>query len=76
VQKRAEPIDLPFVFWTRVGRKRRHKFNRIRQVAHWRHLANTIELVPIDFAVWVVVSDGPKKAQVQWYSAGGTNVPS
>ena len=75
MQKTAEPIDLPFVFWIRVGR-RRHKFNRIRQVAHWRHLANTIERVPIDFAVWVVVSDGQKEAQVQWYSAGGTNVPS
>jgi len=48
----AEPIDLPFVLCTttRVGR-RKHKFNRIRQVApmcphgraHWPHLANTIE---------------------------------
>jgi len=46
----AEPIDLPFGLWTRVGR-RKHKFNRIRQMApmcspmwaHWRHLANTIE---------------------------------
>jgi len=46
----AEQIDLPFGLWTRVGR-RKHKFNRIRQVAsvcshgkaHWRHLANTIE---------------------------------
>jgi len=46
----AEPVDLPFGLWTRVGR-RKHKFNRIRQVAptcphgraHWRHLANTIE---------------------------------
>jgi len=50
--KTAEPIDLSFGLWTRVGR-RKHKFNRIRnrQVApmcprgkaHWRHLANTIE---------------------------------
>ena len=47
----AEPIDLPFVLWTQVDR-RKHKFNRVRQVApmfphvraHWRHLANTIEL--------------------------------
>jgi len=46
----AEPIDLPFGLWTRVGR-RKHKFNHIRQVApmcpdgraHWRQLANTIE---------------------------------
>jgi len=28
--KMAEPIDLPFGLWTRVGRKK-HKFNRIRQ---------------------------------------------
>jgi len=27
----AEPIDLPFGLWTRVGR-RKHKFKRIRQV--------------------------------------------
>jgi len=46
----AETIDLTFGMWTRVGR-RKHKFNRIRQVApmcpyeraHWSHLANTIE---------------------------------
>ena len=46
----AEPTDLPFRLWTRVGR-RKHKFNRIRQVApmyphgtaHWRPLANTTE---------------------------------
>jgi len=43
--KMAEPIDLPFGLWTRVGR-RKHKFNRIHQVApicfheraHWRNL--------------------------------------
>ena len=48
----AEPINLPFGLWTRVCR-RKHKFNHIRQVApmcphgraHWRHLANTTELV-------------------------------
>jgi len=44
----AEPIDLPFGLWTRVG-WRKHKFNHICQSmcphawAHWRHLANTIE---------------------------------
>ena len=46
----AEPIDLPFGLWTRVGR-RKHMFNHIRQVApmcphgrtHWRHLMNTVE---------------------------------
>jgi len=30
--KMAEPIDLPFGLWTRVGRSK-HEFNRIRQVA-------------------------------------------
>jgi len=48
--KTAEPIEVPFGFWTRVGR-RKHKFSRVRQVvptyphvrARWRHLANTIE---------------------------------
>jgi len=48
--KMAEPIDLQFRLWSRVG-KRKHNFNRITQVApmcrhgraHWRHLANTIE---------------------------------
>jgi len=48
--KTAEQIDSPVGLWTRVSR-RKHKFNRIRQVApmcfhgraHWRHLANTIE---------------------------------
>jgi len=55
--KMAERIDLPFRLWTRIGR-RKHKFNRIRQVApmspqahegahreraHWHHVANTIE---------------------------------
>ena len=48
--KTAEPIDLPFGLWTRVG-LRKHKFNRIRQAApmccyglvHWHHLANTTE---------------------------------
>ena len=47
----AEPIDLPFGLWTRVGPKE-VKFNRNRQVvpmcphgrADWRHLANMTEL--------------------------------
>jgi len=47
----AELMDLPFGLWTWVG-QRKHNFNPIRQVApvcphgraHWRHLANTIEL--------------------------------
>jgi len=48
--KTAELIEMPFGLWTRVG-PRKHKFNRIRQVApmcphgkaHWRHMANKIE---------------------------------
>jgi len=53
--KMAEPVDVPFWLWTRMGR-RKHTFNRIRQVApmcfhgrahngraHWRHVANMIE---------------------------------
>jgi len=32
--KTTEPIDLPFVLWTGVDR-RKHKFSRIRQVARW-----------------------------------------
>ena len=47
----AEPTDLSFGLWTRVGRKK-HEFNRIRQEAPvrlhrsahwWRHLANTTQ---------------------------------
>jgi len=49
--KTADAIDLPFSLWTWLG-QRKHKFNRVCQVApmyphvmaHWRHLANTIEL--------------------------------
>ena len=48
--KPAEPIEMPFGLWTRVGR-RKQMFNRIRKVApmcpnvraHWRNLTNTIE---------------------------------
>jgi len=44
----AEPIDLPFGLWIR-GDRRKHKFNRIRQVFAnvpsyiGENLANTIE---------------------------------
>jgi len=37
--KTAEPIEMPFGLWTRMGQKEA----RIRWGAHWRHLANTIE---------------------------------
>jgi len=47
--KMAEPINLLFALWTRMGR-RKHKFSRVCQIApmcpcgwaHWRHVANTI----------------------------------
>jgi len=42
--KTAEPIDLPFGLWIRVGR-RKHKFNSIRQRSPmFPPMANTIEL--------------------------------
>jgi len=34
----AEPIEMPFVLWTRVGPRK-----RVTWGAHWRHLANTTE---------------------------------
>jgi len=37
--KTAEPIDMPFGTWTRVG-PRKHALD---VGTHWRHLANTIE---------------------------------
>ena len=36
--KTAEPIEMPFGLWTRVGRRK-----YVLHGAHWRHLANTIE---------------------------------
>jgi len=43
----AKPINLLFVLWTWMGR-RKQKFNRICQVApweaYWRQLGNMIEL--------------------------------
>jgi len=35
----AEPIEMPFGIWTRVGPRKR----LLGMGAHWRHLANTIE---------------------------------
>jgi len=62
--KTAEPIDLPFGLWTRVGQKKQ-KFNRIRQVAamcrhaktHWCHLANTTEpsVCGGDVVLWQII---------------------
>jgi len=37
--KMTEPIEIPFVLWTRVG-PRKHVIDR---GAYWRHLGNTIE---------------------------------
>ena len=39
--KMDEPIDLQFGLWTRVGRKK-HKFNRIRQVFYVPSLERTL----------------------------------
>jgi len=36
--KTAEPIEMPFLLWTRVGRRK-----HLLHGAHWRHLANTTE---------------------------------
>jgi len=36
--KMAEPVEMPFGMWTRLG-PRNHVFDG----AHWRHLANTVE---------------------------------
>jgi len=70
----AEPIDLPFGLWTRVGR-RKHKFNRVRQVApmcprgrvHWSNLANATEL-------FVCGGDAAlcKITLITYYFAGGS----
>jgi len=36
----AEPIEMPFGLWTRVGPGK----HALHGVAHWRNLASTIEL--------------------------------
>jgi len=57
-----------------------HNFNCIHQVAPVYPMTLCRELCKNGwtnrFAVWVVDSGGPKKAQVKLYSPGGTNVPS
>jgi len=86
----AEPIDLPFGFWTQVGRRKR-EFNRIRQmvpmctipsyspggldVFHGTLPRAVQKRLNRSFAIWVVDLGGPKEAQVQSYSPGGANVP-
>jgi len=42
--KKAEPIEMVFGLWTRVG-QRKHE---LHGGAHWRHLANTTELSVCD----------------------------
>jgi len=37
----AEPIEMPFELWTRVGRMKHVLMCYVG--AYWRHLANTIE---------------------------------
>jgi len=39
MQKTAEPIEMPFGLWTRVG-LRKHVLDR---GANWRHMSNTTE---------------------------------
>ena len=52
VQKTAEPIDLLFALWTRVGR-RMHTFNRIRQVAPISlDLCKMAEPIDLPFGLW------------------------
>ena len=38
--KTAEPIEMPFGLWTRMGQRK----NVLHGSAHWRHLVHTIEL--------------------------------
>ena len=40
----AEPIEMPFGMWTRVGRMK----HVLDGGAHWRNLANTIQLSMCD----------------------------
>jgi len=58
--KTAEPIDLRFGLWTRVGR-RKYKFSRVCQVApmcrHWRHVG----------AIWRIQLYHPSVAVMQPY---------
>jgi len=59
LQKTAEPIEMPFGIWTRVG-PRRH----VLEGVYWRHLANTIER-PIcggDTAFPLVTNSLPKRS--------------
>jgi len=74
--KTAEPIDLSFRLWTRLGR-RKHKFNRLRQVAPTarRHSA-VICASGLADRFTVVETGGLKQAEVQLHSPGGANVPS
>jgi len=75
----AEPVELPFGLWTWVGR-RRHKFNRIRQVVPVCPTTLCRDLCRNGrtdwFAICVLDLSGPKEAQVQSYSPGGANVSS
>jgi len=75
----AEPIDLPFELWTRVGR-RKHECNRIRQMAP-TYLTTLCRGLCENgwtdrFAVSVADLGRLKEAQVQSYSPGGASVPT
>ena len=56
----AEPMDLPFGLWTRVGRKK-HKFNRIRQMAPMCSHAGHIG------AIWRIRLNHPSAAATRSY---------
>jgi len=84
--KTAEPIEMPFGLWTRVG-PRKHVFQgaQIPHVKGQLLMEWTCRAWPTTpccelckngwtnwFAIWVVDSGGPKEAHVQSYLPGGT----
>ena len=58
--KTAEPIDVPFGLWTRIGRKK-YKFNRIRQVALCARMGWHSD------TTWRIRLDSPSAAAMQLY---------
>ena len=88
--KTAEPMETPFGLSVRTG-PRNHKLDEPGPDPPWEGaiLGEGAPIVKYrsfcremckngwtdQFAIWVVNSDGPKKAQVQSYSPGGANVP-
>ena len=76
--KMAEPIEMPFLLWTRVGQRK----HALHDGAHYRHLANTIELfifcgraktaelIEMPFGLWTRV--GPRKHVLGGVHTGAT----